>query len=218
MADGFVSRWARRKEQVRRGETPAEPVVELPVPPAPALSPAPLPQPAATQDVQDEPPAPTLADVALLTRDSDYARFVAPGVGDDVKRAAMKKLFADPHFNVMDGLDTYIDDYGKPDPLPASWLRQMVQSKALGLFDDEDDENPGAAVTTAPAPSGVPLTLTSPDGVATVELAPSAPVVPLVAAEPAPEDEDPDLRLQPHDAARRSGLDEGPGGQSGGLG
>ena len=30
----------------------------------------------------------------------------------------MKKLFSDPHFNVMDGLDTYIDDYGKPDPIP----------------------------------------------------------------------------------------------------
>jgi hypothetical protein len=37
----------------------------------------------------------------------------------------------------MDGLDTYIDDYGKPDPLPAGMLRQMVQSQLLGLFDDE---------------------------------------------------------------------------------
>ena len=51
----------------------------------------------------------------------------------------MKKLFSDPHFNVMDGLDTYIDDYGKPDPIPPSMLRQMVQSKFLGLFDDEDE-------------------------------------------------------------------------------
>ena len=50
----------------------------------------------------------------------------------------MKKLFSDPHFNVMDGLDTYIDDYGKPDPIPASMLRQMVQSQALGLFADEE--------------------------------------------------------------------------------
>ena len=40
----------------------------------------------------------------------------------------MKKLFADPHFNVMDGLDTYIDDYGKPDPIPQSMLRQLDQS------------------------------------------------------------------------------------------
>jgi hypothetical protein len=33
-----------------------------------------------------------------------------------VRNAALKKLFTDPHFNVMDGLDVYIDDYGKPDP------------------------------------------------------------------------------------------------------
>ena len=40
----------------------------------------------------------------------------------------MKKLFSDPHFNVMDGLDTYIDDYGKPDPIPLSMLRRMNQA------------------------------------------------------------------------------------------
>jgi hypothetical protein len=51
-----------------------------------------------------------------------------------VKNAALKKLFADPQFNVMDGLDTYIDDYGKPDPLPERMLRQMVQARFLGLF------------------------------------------------------------------------------------
>ena len=49
----------------------------------------------------------------------------------------MKKLFSDPHFNVMDGLDTYIDDYGKPDPIPLSMLRRMNQAAVLGLFDDE---------------------------------------------------------------------------------
>ena len=82
--------------------------------------------------------APTLADVAALSAQSDYARFVAEGVAPEVKNAALKKLFTDPHFNVMDGLDTYIDDYGKPDPLPAGMLRKMAQSQLLGLFDDED--------------------------------------------------------------------------------
>jgi hypothetical protein len=55
------------------------------------------------------------------------ARDVAP----EVKNAAIKKLFADPHFNVMDGLDTYIDDYSKPDPIPPemlrSWQREVPQ-------------------------------------------------------------------------------------------
>ena len=43
--------------------------------------------------------------------------------------AALKKLFSDPHFNVMDGLDTYIDDYGKPDPIPPSMLRAHSQNR-----------------------------------------------------------------------------------------
>ena len=34
----------------------------------------------------------------------------------------------------MDGLDTYIDDYNKPDPLPLSMLRKMAQAQFLGLI------------------------------------------------------------------------------------
>ena len=80
--------------------------------------------------------------MAQLTPASDFTRFVAPGVDSSVKNAALKTLFTDPHFNLMDGLDTYIDDYGKPDPLPAGMLRQMAQSHALGLFDDEPPPEP----------------------------------------------------------------------------
>ncbi|MBL8288622.1 MAG: DUF3306 domain-containing protein, partial [Rubrivivax sp.] len=46
-------------------------------------------------------PLPTLADVAALTRQSDFSRFVAPGVDGVVKNAALRKLFGDPRFNVM---------------------------------------------------------------------------------------------------------------------
>ncbi len=94
-------------------------------------------------------PLPTMADVAQLTRASDYSRFVAPGVDPTVSNAAMKKLFADPRFNVMDGLDTYIDDYGKPDPIPESMLRRMTQSKTLGLF--EAEERPAASAVPGAA-------------------------------------------------------------------
>jgi hypothetical protein len=54
---------------------------------------------------------------------------MARGVTTDVRNAAVKKLFADPHFNVMDRLDIYIDDYSQPDPLPAAMLRQMVSAR-----------------------------------------------------------------------------------------
>ncbi|MEY2875605.1 MAG: hypothetical protein RLZZ373_2976 [Pseudomonadota bacterium] len=138
---GFLSRWSRRKAQVRQGAPvaalPPMPVVAKPVArvePVPA-TPAPVAEPPPPAQ-----PAPTLADVAQLTPASDFTRFVARGVDPSVKNAALKTLFTDPHFNVMDGLDTYIEDYGLPDPIPLAMLRQMTQSKVLGLFADEEDK------------------------------------------------------------------------------
>ena len=57
----------------------------------------------------------------------------------------MKKLFSDPHFNIMDRLDIYIDDYSIPDPIPMEMLKRMVQSESLGLFRKFED-GPGAKV------------------------------------------------------------------------
>jgi hypothetical protein len=57
----------------------------------------------------------------------------------------MKKLFSDPHFNIMDRLDIYIDDYSIPDPIPMEMLKRMVQSESLGLFRAFED-GPGAKV------------------------------------------------------------------------
>jgi hypothetical protein len=100
-------------------------------------------KPPATPDAAPadaSPAAPTLDDVQRLTPESDFTGFMARGVAPDVKNAAMKKLFADPHFNVMDRLDIYIDDYSQPDPLPLAMLRQMTSAKTLNLFDDEPED------------------------------------------------------------------------------
>lgn len=139
----FLSRWSRRKTAVREGQpVPAEPALVPEATPA-ALAESPAAPPA---DTQEAAPLPTLADVALLQSGDNIARFVARGVDETVKRAALKTLFADPHFNVMDGLDTYIDDYGKPDPIPLDVLRRMTQSQTLGLFDPiEEEEKEGEA-------------------------------------------------------------------------
>jgi hypothetical protein len=194
---GFLSRWSRRKAQLRQGQAVAEPAQPAPSPAAVAPLTAAAAAPAASVAPTDgessaaapAPPAPTLADVAALTRDSDYTRFVGRNVQPEVRNAALGKLFSHPHFNVMDGLDTYIDDYGKPDPLPASMLRQMLQARELGLFDDEEKDTP-------PAP-------------------PSAPAA---AAPPPPEptaDENTDLQLQPDDDAGRPGPEPGAGEDAG---
>ena len=182
-ASGFLSRWARRKEQVRAGAAVAPEALPV-VPPAPVSA---VEAPPAVVEAPAAEPAPTLADVALLTRDSDYARFVGAGVDEGVKRAAMKKLFTDPHFNVMDGLDTYIDDYGKPDPIPLSMLRQMNQSKFLRLFDDDekDEAKQRAELPASTAPTEEP---------------PSP-----------PDDDDADLRLQQDHAVGQPGPDQGAG-------
>ena len=87
----------------------------------------------------------SLEDTLLLTKDSDFIPFMARDVTSTVRNAAMKKLFADPHFNVMDGLDIYIDDYSKFTPLPEAVLRQMNGAQFLNLFSDEKkaDEESG---------------------------------------------------------------------------
>lgn len=155
---GFLSRWSRRKIDIRQGrplDDPqsaavadgenSPPTLRAEDQPAGAVSAttarglkSAAPSPVA--EAQAVKPAPTLADTQQLTPESDFTGFMVRGVAPDVKNAAMKKLFADPHFNVMDRLDIYIDDYGIPDPLPLAMLRQMTSAKALNLFEDEPDD------------------------------------------------------------------------------
>ena len=212
----FLSRWSRRKVLVREGvpvvdEAPVV-TVEPPRPPeVAAVLPAPTATPPADIDVAAPaaPPPPTLDDVAALTTQSDYTRFVAQGVTPEVKNAALKKLFTDPHFNVMDGLDTYVDDYSKPDPLPAGMLRQMVQSKLLGLFDDEDKDLPAAVAAALPAQAPTPADSVTATATATDTDTDTEPVTEL------PTDEDLALQLQPDPAAGRAGLAPGAGENAG---
>jgi hypothetical protein len=104
------------------------------------------------QDETDQPlPGPSLDDVACLTRESDFSSFVTKDIHLDVHQAAMKKLFTDPHYNIMDGLDIYIDDYSKEDPLPPGMLEMMRQSDMLGLFKKVLDE-PVMSVDATNAP------------------------------------------------------------------
>ncbi|NOV25119.1 DUF3306 domain-containing protein [Cupriavidus necator] len=135
----FLSRWSRRKAAVREG-------VAVPAEPAPPAASEGETVPATVETLREAPqePPPTLADVAALRPGDEIARFVARGVDESVKRAALKTLFADPHFNVMDGLDTYIDDYSKPDPIPPEILRQLRQAETLGLFEPTDEERAAA--------------------------------------------------------------------------
>ncbi len=135
----FLSRWSRRKLEAKE-HTPEA----LPAAAAPAAS-----SMSATGPVSPESP-PGLG--------ADYREFFDPNVEETLRRAALKKLFSDPHFKVMDGLDTYIDDYSAADPIPAAMLRRLNQAKELFLFDDENKAaaGAGAAATPGGAAAGVP--------------------------------------------------------------
>src|SRR3954464_10162448 len=97
--------------------------------------------------------APELPPVESLTFDSDFKAFMHSKVEQSVKRAALKKLFSDPRFNVMDGLDTYIDDYTKEAPISDELLAQLSHARRT-LFgppkeEEKEEEKEGENVEQA---------------------------------------------------------------------
>lgn len=147
--DNFVSRWSRRKTAARTAqEKPAEP--KPPSAPAPAATPVANAgaAPSSAPVPHELPPVDSLQGIA-----SDYTDFLRPGVDPTLRRAALKKLFGDPHFNVMDGLDTYIDDYSKPDPIPEAMLKTLSHARGL-LFGEEKNEEKKEAQTQTPREPG----------------------------------------------------------------
>ena len=210
MSDHFFSRWSRRKQEAAQGlplqeakqteaqvtttRAQAEPVAAqlataAPVPPVPAE------------------PLPTLEDAQALAPGSELGAFMRQGVPAEVRNLAVKKLFADPHFNVMDGLDIYIGDYNSPDPLPAGMLQKMASAQFMKLVPPERPE---------PLAAEGALLHENPDlgtqGEETAQLvAQSAPSQATTALPDLPmsDHDDPDLQLQPNHAP--ASPDPGPG-------
>jgi hypothetical protein len=146
MADGFLGRWSRRKAGLEpEGLDGAAPELK------PKVAPTTAPQDkktieSASTPAEEETLPPTLEDAESIDRFApDFSSFMKPNVDPAVQQVAMKKLFSDPHFNIMDRLDIYIDDYSIPDPIPMEMLKRMVQSESLGLFRKFED-GPGAKV------------------------------------------------------------------------
>jgi hypothetical protein len=210
MADGFLGRWAKRKEAVRKGvEVPDEPVKVAARMPPPQPSPGggggedklprPLGEGGGGGAPAEVPPPPTLEDVAALTHESDFSRFARADVPPQVRNAAMKKLFSDPHFNVMDGLDVYIDDYSKPDPMPAAMVRQLASCSFLKLFEEEEKAEQGESTTPRDVSDAPQEQSVAQSGTGAAQDPPRA-----------GQDADPDLRLQQDDAPGRQEPGAGP--------
>ena len=136
--DDFLSRWSRRKHAARKGAPEEESPKPVPVAEVSAVPPPDAPLP---------PPEPPLPPVESLTPESDFTPFMRPGVDPALRQQAMRTLMRDPRFNVMDGLDVYIDDFSKPDPIPPDWLGQLNQMARLGDYrpPEAEEGGPGAA-------------------------------------------------------------------------
>ena len=109
----FLYRWARRKRESANA--------------AQARAPEPA-QPLAELPPIDE-----------LSFESDFKAFMHAKVDEHLRRMALKKLFSDPRFNVMDGLDIYIDDYTKEDPIPPGMLAQLQHARTT-LFGSQIEQ------------------------------------------------------------------------------
>lgn len=81
-----------------------------------------------------------------LTPESDFGQFMRQEISEEVRRKAMKTLFSDPQFNVMDGLDIYIEDYNISEPIPEEMMATL--NHARGLLFDMPDESPSLAKTS----------------------------------------------------------------------
>jgi hypothetical protein len=147
VSDSFFSRWSRQKNlnreltQAREAAVPKVadvPQADLtPRQTAVPLAPVAKPQQHNAAGLADVPPdLPTQADVDALAVGADVSRFLQTGVAEAVRGAALKKLFADPAYNVISDMDDYVEDYSQMVKLSATELRQLRQSKDLHLFED----------------------------------------------------------------------------------
>lgn len=81
-----------------------------------------------------------LPPIDQLGPDSDFQGFMDPRVDDSLRRAALKKLFSDPLFNVTDGLDVYAEDYTKLESMTPAMVAGLKHARGL-LFGDADGDD-----------------------------------------------------------------------------
>ncbi len=164
--ESFLARWSRRKREAEHeAERPAE-AAALVGPAASSTTPgdegvarvAPVPAPAAAREpaAQTDVPLPPIDSLDGLR--SDYQAFFQHPVDDELRRAALKKLFADPHFNQMDMLDVYVDDYTQFEPLPAEMRLRLPSARGF-LLDSEREALEAAEAAAAPVDASVARSL-----------------------------------------------------------
>lgn len=150
----FLERWSRLKRSDVAAAAPAAPVV-----PAPTVAEGPAAPAAASPADAQAPVSPAeavLPPIDSLDLAADFSAFMKKEVSESLRRAALRKLFSDPHFHFerMDKLDIYIDDYSGSDPIPPDMLQRLRQFETLLKDEEKEGGEDAAAPDVAGASSG----------------------------------------------------------------
>lgn len=137
--DGFLTRWSRRKQQARHEE-----------PSVPEEAPAPA-EPETPMEAETDTPLPELPLVESITAETDVSVFLAKGVADSVRNAALRRMWSlDPAIRdyVGDARD-YAYDWNTPGgvpgfgPLEASFDVEGTIARMFGRAEHPGDEELG---------------------------------------------------------------------------
>lgn len=114
----FLSRWSRRKQAAR--EPPSEPAVApdeeaAAKPLAEARGAAAPGDQAEAGPPQDEPPE--LPPLESLTEESDFSAFMHATVDPALRRLALRKMWGNPKYGIVDPLDPFRADFAAFTPL-----------------------------------------------------------------------------------------------------
>jgi hypothetical protein len=126
--EGFFARWSRRKSGAGAREQAKH---EKPQPDE--HSTADTQSGAVTAGATEEKTDADMPPIESLDEKSDYSVFMSPKVSEHLRRAALRKLFHLPAFNITDGLDDYDEDFRKVkllgDVITADMRHQMERKK-----------------------------------------------------------------------------------------
>ena len=183
--ESLIARWSRRKRRVldSPGEA-AEPAGSAPAgPPREPAGPPPAGEhaPPVLRD-SDMPPLDSLGP------ESDYSGFLSPGVSEELRRLALRKLFHSPLFNVTDGLDDYDDDFTSFEVLREAFHAKRHRASASDPARPEPPETETETVEPAEAERAESTREPPAEGSETVHRTETEPARPLP-AEPGGEDE-----------------------------
>jgi len=156
MTEGFLSRWSRLKRETETPEPPPRGETDLSSAPADADSPhrtSSLPEEEGLTEPVD--PA-SLPPVESLGADSDYTRFLAPGVPEELKLLALRKAWScDPAIAEFRGFAEYDWDCNAPgygQLLPTDDVKALVDA----VFGDRPEPPPAEEIEEeAPAETAV---------------------------------------------------------------